>query len=316
MNTDTQSRTVNLSQALFDLRKQFNQQVEPHQTDLWRYCLHLTGSVWDAEDLMQDTLLKAFARLSTIFQPLEMKPYLFKIASNTWIDQMRRAKFPVEDAVDEIPADSLTSDPIAVHAAMERLVQVLPLRQRMACLLIDVFDFSLADTAQFLQIGVGATKSLLHRARTTLQTHQAQSEAHPRIALCEVPDSDVVKRYVEAFNQHDVDAILALLHPEATSDILGVFVEEGRETMRRGSLHAWANDQNPQSVKYGVLESRPTLFVFVKNEAGVEGLAWLITLTSADGQIIALKDYYFCADMVRHVAQMMGVPALPNPPFS
>ncbi|MBC7869996.1 MAG: sigma-70 family RNA polymerase sigma factor [Chitinophagaceae bacterium] len=322
MNSDNplptaQTTTPNFGQALFDLRKQFNQTVEPHHSDLWRYCLHLTGSVWDAEDLLQDTLLKAFARLSTIFQPLEMKPYLFRIASNTWIDQMRRTKLQLDAMPDDLPAETSGTDSIAVKAAIERLVQVLPPRQRVACLLVDVFDFSLAEAAQFLQISPGATKSLLHHARASLQSHNHIEVAYqPKVELRETPDDDIVKRYIEAFNRHDLDTLLELLHPAATSDILGVFVEEGRETMRQGSLKAWADDKRPQWVNYGELEGQPTFFVFIRNSDGVEGLAWLIGIKIVETQIVIIQDYYFCADLVRFVAQAMGVPALPNPPFS
>lgn len=308
--------TETLGKSLFDLRKQFNALVEPHRSDLWRYCLHLTGSAWDAEDLLQETMLKAFGRLSTIFQPMEIKPYLFRIASNNWINSMRRAKPEPDELSDEHPDEQPDPDPLVIHSAMTRMVALLPPRQRVACLLIDVFDFSLAETARLLNLSVGGTKSLLYRARTTLYT-SAEAENIPNsqtIELIEPPD-ELVKQYVDAFNRRDLNALVALLHPEATSDIVGVFVEEGREMMRSSSLKAWAGDTRPQWVKYGLFAGRPTFFVFVKDDAGQEGLGWLITLKMIDGQITGITDYYFSSDFVRFVAQQMGVNALPNAPF-
>ncbi|MCK9907264.1 RNA polymerase sigma factor, partial [Frankia sp. Cpl3] len=60
--------------------------IEPHRAALWKYCRYLTGSPWDGEDLFQQTLLKAYAALSQMWQPVVPKTYLFRIASHTWID--------------------------------------------------------------------------------------------------------------------------------------------------------------------------------------------------------------------------------------
>ena len=86
---------------LRNLREQFLLLTEPHRPALWRYCLHVTGSPWDAEDLVQDTLLRAFARLGHFWQPIDNpRAYLFRIASNTWIDTLRRGKVQL-DALDD-----------------------------------------------------------------------------------------------------------------------------------------------------------------------------------------------------------------------
>lgn len=319
--------SVSLSRALFEVRKQFNHLTDEHRPDLWRYCLHLTHSAWDAEDLMQETLAKAFARLSTIFQPMDMKPYLFRIASNTWIDHVRRQKRqpdaldPLDEGEDSVVHEDQQADPLAVEAALVHLIAVLPTRQRIAYLLSDVYDFSLEEVSQQLNISVGAVKSLLHRARTTLlmRSHETSADKTDRstdVAVAELidqPDDDLVKRYVDAFNRHDLDALVALLHPEATSDIVGVFVQQGRDFIRESSLKAWYMDKRPQWVKYGLYEGRPVFYVFVNDDEGRESLGWLITLTTRDGQVTAITDFYYSPELVRHVAGQMGVPALPNP---
>lgn len=330
--TDTAAETpttVSLSRALFEVRKQFNALTEPHTRDLWRYCLYLTRSAWDAEDLMQDTLAKAFARLSTIFQPMDMKPYLFRIASNTWIDHLRRQK-PELDELDSsddrsgLLHEDQAVDPLALQAAIEHLVTVLPTRQRIAYLLADVYDFSLAEVAQQLNISVGAAKSLLHRARATVltrsheKTHEQTEEASSGAELVEMidqPEDELVRRYLDAFNRHDLDALVALLHPEVTSDIVGVFVQEGRDFIRESSLKAWYMDKRPQWAKYGRCAGRPALFVFVPDDdhEGRESLGWLITLEARDGQVVAITDYYYSPNLVQYIAEQMGVPARTNP---
>ena len=84
--------TEHLSESARQLRQQFDELVAGHREGLWRYCLKLTGNPWDAEDLVQDTLLKAFGRLSFYWQPLNIRAYLFRIASNAWIDSWRRLR--------------------------------------------------------------------------------------------------------------------------------------------------------------------------------------------------------------------------------
>jgi RNA polymerase sigma factor (sigma-70 family) len=71
----------------------FLQRTEPLRPDLHRYCRALTGAVWDAEDLVQDTLLRAFAKLGEVSHQVDNpKAYLFRIASNLWVDRFRRTE--------------------------------------------------------------------------------------------------------------------------------------------------------------------------------------------------------------------------------
>src|SRR6266404_8240376 len=78
----------------------FLQRTEPCRPELHRYCRALTGSVWDAEDLVQDTLLRAFAKLGEVSLRIDNpKAYLFRIASNLWVDHFRRTEWgtPLEE---------------------------------------------------------------------------------------------------------------------------------------------------------------------------------------------------------------------------
>ena len=73
-----------------DIRKEFNLIIEPYRQTLWQYCRAMTGSPWDAEDLVQETLIKTYAVLPKLYQPLYPKALLFRIATNTWINQCRK----------------------------------------------------------------------------------------------------------------------------------------------------------------------------------------------------------------------------------
>jgi len=81
------------TQEVQQVWQRFLQRTEPLRPDLHRYCRALTGSVWDAEDLVQDTLLRAFAKLGEISLRIDTpKAYLFRIASNLWVDHFRRTE--------------------------------------------------------------------------------------------------------------------------------------------------------------------------------------------------------------------------------
>ncbi|WP_408009698.1 RNA polymerase sigma factor [Pseudalkalibacillus sp. A8] len=79
------------------LHNQFEKEIEPFKQDLWNYCRYVIDTPWEGEDLFQETLLKAFAMLSQIWHPLNTKAYLFRIATNRWIDECRKRKIKVED---------------------------------------------------------------------------------------------------------------------------------------------------------------------------------------------------------------------------
>jgi RNA polymerase sigma-70 factor (ECF subfamily) len=87
----------------------FLQRTESLRPDLHRYCRSLTGSVWDAEDLVQDTLLRGFAKLGEFSNPIDNpKAYLFRIATNLWVDRFRRQELPqkIGDSTPSSPEQS------------------------------------------------------------------------------------------------------------------------------------------------------------------------------------------------------------------
>lgn len=140
-----------------ELRERFVQMTEPHRPALWRYCRHLTGSAWDAEDLVQDVLLRAFARLANLWQPIaNPRAWLFRIASNTWIDGLRRGSVPVDPLESAADVPATPSSGIEVADALAHLVVMLPPRQRVVVLLVDIFDFTGPEAAAMLGTTEGA----------------------------------------------------------------------------------------------------------------------------------------------------------------
>src|SRR5262245_51110287 len=112
------------------VRMQFLEQVEPYRRDLYRYCRGLTGSTWDAEDLVQESLLRAFAKLSELHWDVENpRAWLFLVATNVWRDRVRRSE---PDALPGSWDEAAPEEPLRaeVREALVELVRVLPAQER------------------------------------------------------------------------------------------------------------------------------------------------------------------------------------------
>ena len=196
-------------------QSEFLTMVEGLRPELHRYCARLTGSIMDGEDVVQDSLTKAFVALKTLETAPSMRPWLFRIAHNRALDLLRgralRAAEPLE-AAEETP-DLQTVDPLealmrqeALRAAVSRFVE-LPIAQRSAIILKDVLGHSLDDIAVLLDTTVNAVKGHLARGRARLKEINAQ--APPR-AVDRTPSPEIA-RFVALFNQRDWEGLRGLL---------------------------------------------------------------------------------------------------------
>ncbi|AEI43535.1 RNA polymerase, sigma-24 subunit, ECF subfamily [Paenibacillus mucilaginosus KNP414] len=132
------------------------------------YCLRITGSRWDAEDLAQDTAMKLMEAVRRQPQRPVTKAFVYRIAKNAWIDEQRKHKIqgvPWEETKEEAAADpSLTT-----RELLEQLAERLPPRLGVILLLMDVFDFTAKETAGYLQMKEAAVQVSLGRARVRLR---------------------------------------------------------------------------------------------------------------------------------------------------
>src|SRR5271154_6805860 len=178
--------------------------IVPIRPSLYRYCRRITRDVWDAEDLLQETLLKGFGAIGRgdlAMEPSRVKnsrAYLFRIATNLWIDQIRHREVQSVDADLQQPSSGAHQSLATREAASMLLSRAAP-RERAAVILKDVFDFTLEEIAVILTTTVGAVKSALHRARAGLQEKQDVRRAGYR-----APSKDLLDRFVAAFNARDV----------------------------------------------------------------------------------------------------------------
>lgn len=297
------------------LHDKFAALTEPIRPALWRYCLRLTGSAWDAEDLVQETMIRAFGRLRHYFQPLDAKSYLFRIATNAWIDSQRRARLHTTDldAVGELAEQGPAQDPAERWAAMEALVTLLPPRQRVVVLLADVFNFTAGEVAAMIGSTEGAVKAALHRARTTLRERagEASTGSQRPDQLAAVP-TPLVQAFLDAFNRQDPDGIAALLRADATSDIVGVAEELGRDEIRENSLRETFEDPRVMRAIPFVFEGEPVVGIFHEPLPDTRSLLWIIRLEEADGLIIRIRVYCFTPELNALAAELLGCSANDN----
>jgi RNA polymerase sigma-70 factor (ECF subfamily) len=247
----------------------FAARAERHRRELHVHCYRMLGSFDEAEDLVQDTLLRAWRRRDSLRDDAGLRAWLYKIATNACLDAIKASKrrAPRTDSFAEVPwlqpyPDRLLDEvappeeePGAVLIARETIeltylavLQLLPPRQRAALILRDVLEWSAGETAEALEMSVAAANSALQRARATLQERR-----EPAADLGDA-DQELLQRLVAAHEQADVEAAVALMR------------EDVRVTM---PPHPWLYD--------GLDAVRPLL------ETGLtEPGEWRVTLTRAN----------------------------------
>ena len=241
----------------------FRRLVDPYRRALEVHCYRMLGSPHDAEDVVQDTLLRAWRALDR-FQPrAAFQTWLYRIATNACLDELERRPRrpePIQPFPDS-PLDegaSPTYDPAARYAIREgmelallRAIQELPARQRAALILRDVLGWTSPEVAELLDSTVAATNSALQRARATIELHLPAPEAVPAAGS----ERELLGRYVDAFARDDVEGLVALLREDAILRMppqpavrgAGAIVEFFRERAAGGDLArmrltaTWAN---------------------------------------------------------------------------
>jgi RNA polymerase sigma-70 factor (ECF subfamily) len=243
--TSQQSTTLNLSSVDQDT---FGALIEPYQRALKTHCYRMMGSIQDAEDMVQETFLRAWRRRETFEARASLRAWLYKIATNVCLDALRKRPKravpityqsestlaePIPESVMEpiwlepYPDDWLVADddnPEGHMLAQEHInlafiaaLHLLPARQRAILILRDVLDWQANEVAELLGITVAAVKSALHRARSTLASydHLSGITQDNDSVLDEVLQTQL-KDYVRAWENADVNALLKLLKEDAT----------------------------------------------------------------------------------------------------
>ncbi len=226
--TDRTEEKPTLGAAVTAPWQRFLKDVEPFRPDLYRYCRHLTRSPWDAEDLVQDTLARAFVTLGCHGDHIENpKGWLVRVATNQWLNQLKRAR---EIATPDAGADRDTerTEPREMREASGTLIGKLAPQERAAVVLKDVFDFTLEEISEALSTSVGAIKAALHRGRGKL--------TDPELEMGTSTPPAVLDAFADAFNRRDLEGLTALLLDTAVADFPGLAVIYGAQATKNGPL--------------------------------------------------------------------------------
>ncbi len=293
-----------LPQGLAQAREGFLDIVAALRPELHRYAARLTGSVVEGEDVVQDTLAKAFYAMSLATDVPPLRPWLFRIAHNTAVDRLKRheRRF-VEtraDFDDVAPIDERV-DPLVVRAALSRFLE-LPVSQRSAVILKDVLGHSLEETAETMGATVPAVKAALVRGRARLRDVEAEATVDaPRAARG--PDRAQLETYVALFNARDWDGVRALLGEDCRLDLVGKAAKRGKEV--NGYISRY---QAEPATRLAVvtLEGQEALGVLVGDATRP---AYFILLSWEGGRIVGIRDYRYA----RYVADEVEVPVVAPP---
>ncbi|MFZ5892391.1 MAG: RNA polymerase subunit sigma-70 [Myxococcota bacterium] len=219
--------------------------IAPHENALRLHCYRMLGSSHDSDDVLQETLVRAWRARDSLESPSTLRPWLYRIATNACLDELKSRKQrplpcdvgpPANDALAPAPANpevtwlepcpdawlsGTAQDPGAVYELQESValafvaaLQLLSAQQRAVLLLRDVLGMPADETATALGLSVSATNSALHRARVALRERIGGSEERPNVDARSEQDEGLLRRYIQAWQSLDADALVALLNDD------------------------------------------------------------------------------------------------------
>jgi RNA polymerase sigma-70 factor (ECF subfamily) len=227
---------------------EFASNVELHRHELLVHCYRMLGSLQDAEDAVQETLLRAWRYRDSVKEGAPLRPWLYRVATNACLDAIardqRRGVLAARAAADDggttqsedvvwlgpIPNSVLepTTSPVSTPEAMAltretieiaflTVIQLLTPQQRAALILCDVLDWSAKDAADLLDLSVPAVNSALQRARARLRERlPSRKPAWPSSVDASAAERDLLKKYVEATETADFRAFASIIREDAT----------------------------------------------------------------------------------------------------
>jgi RNA polymerase sigma-70 factor (ECF subfamily) len=217
------------------------QELEQHRPELTAYCYRMLGSPFEAEDAVQEALLRAWRGIDRFEGRAALRSWLYRIATNVCFDMLnareRRARpmdlgparepvvsnlntLPEVTWIEPIPVSSvaLEADPAEVAVAHETIrlafvaaLQHLPPRQRAVLILCEVLRWKAAEVAELLETSVASVNSALQRARATIEASDVEADT----SQLDEADRDLLSRYVKAFEAYDMETLTSLIHEDA-----------------------------------------------------------------------------------------------------
>ena len=276
---------------LREVHQRFLLIVQDLRPDLHRYCARMAGSFIEGEDLVQDTLVRAYFELSQLRELPALRGWIFRIAHRLAIDHLRRRRYAgvVEDESSRVdPGPDAETRLVADQATQLALAQFAPLppAQRASVILKDVLDESLEEIASVLEMTVPAVKAALHRGRTRLANARPAEDQPVILPPTAAP---VLARYAERFNARDWDAVRAMLIEDVQLDLVAREKRRGIEPVsgyfgnyaRRPAVHLTPASWDGREV------------LLVRDPATAARPRYVIELTVVGDRISALRDFRY-----------------------
>ncbi len=324
--------SVNVKPAADELERHFEQ----YRPQLTGYCYRMLGSAFEAEDAVQETMLRAWRSFDRFEGRAALTSWMYRIATNvclTMLDGRSRRARPMDlgpaGTVDGslathpeatwiepipdgrvLPADG---DPAELAMARETLrlafiaaLQHLPARQRAVLILREVLRWQATEVAELLDTSVASVNSALQRARATLADKDVTvSDPAPPL---DADDKALLERYLDAFEEFDIDALVALLHEDATLSMPPYELWLcGREVLREWYLTTGRHCRGSKLVPI-LANGAPAFAQYRPSGPGGSFEPWALqVLDISGGRIVAVNSFLDTARMFA----LFGVPASP-----
>jgi RNA polymerase sigma-70 factor (ECF subfamily) len=287
-------------------------ELEQHRRELTAYCYRMLGSPFEAEDAVQDTLLRAWKSIDRFEGRAALRSWLYRIATNVCLDLLngreRRARpmdlgparEPIEANLNTLPEvtwiEPLPSgDPAEVAESRETIrlafvaaLQHLPPRQRAVVILCEVLRWKAAEVAELLETSVASVNSALQRARATLEASDLDSSA--AAPALDGSDRELLARYVEAFERYDMEALTSLIREDATQSMppFDLWLS-GRDDIFAWWVGPGAGCRGSRVIPTVAANGSPAFGQYKPSETGEGHDPWALqVLEISDGRIVEL----------------------------
>ena len=271
---------------------EFEELIQDIRPELHRYVAHMIGSVLDAEDVVQETLVKAYDSLALLNTQSNVRGWLFRTAHNKAIDQIRRYTNEPLELLDGYPMTAEPDQPLEekelTTLALSVFLQLAP-RQRSCVILKDVMSYSLAEISEMLDATVPEIKAALHRGRTRLRelSKSLEVSAPP----LDEHERELLARYVDRFNARDFDTLRTILTDEVRLDLVGRVKMAGAAEISKRYFYNYSQLED-WHLAVGKVEGRLAVLVYDTTEQSSQP-SYFILLTWKDSQVSFIRDYHF-----------------------
>jgi RNA polymerase sigma-70 factor (TIGR02960 family) len=318
----------------------FRELTEPHRRELQVHCYRILGSVHDAEDMVQETLLAAWRSLEAFEGRASVRSWLYRIATNRCLNALRaRSRRPREvPAMGDSPQPTRRTEPVwlepypdvlledipdrsagpaARYEARESIelsfivaLQHLPPRQRAAVVLGDVLGFRTAEVAEMLDTGEASVKGALQRARATLRARLPTADRERAPRPNSAGERQLVGRFADAVQSGDVDEMVALLTDDALLTMPPQPLEyQGHDAIAAFLRHRAELRGAPLRVVPTRANTQPAFGCYLPDAHAIARPYGLVVLTR-EGDAIAAITWFADTGVFRHFGLPRTLPSL------